>query len=56
MPDLTPGQWAFVLIALPIALSGAVAWLEGLCYDRSRPDPPRRDLDDPTDIKDQRRH
>jgi len=66
MPDLDPGQWIFLLIALPIAVSGAVAWIDSLCHDQSRTkplsglhwmdraqqvkDPPRID-DDITDIE-----
>jgi len=59
MPDLTPGQWVFLLLTLPIAVSGAVAWISDLCYQRSRADTlssihwlDRREVirDDPPDI------
>jgi len=60
MFDLTPEQWVLLLITLPISLSGAVAWISDLCYQRSRADTlssihwlDRREIwDDPPDATD----
>ena len=68
MPDLDPGQWIFLLIALPIAVSDAVPWISDLCYQRSHADTLstihwldrreviRDDPPDPSDADELKRH